>query len=425
VTIRARVVLALFILSTLGAFATGWNPYFNLAYLWGGLLLIAFIWSRLSLRGLQLERRPRSIRTQVGRSFEESFILRNHSRFPKLWVEIRDHSELPGHRASTVKQRLGFGKQKTWIVRTICIRRGRFRIGIADLHSGDPFGLFPQEERISQEFFLVVMPRTERLRSSPLRAGRLPGGDATRQRTHQVTPNASGVREYAPGDAMNRIHWKSTARLRRLITKEFEFDPQAEVWILLDANALVHAGDVEEQSASLVSRVVHGDIDLPRSTEEYAVAIVAAITFFLLERNREVGLIAHGSFRHIIQSDRGVPQLYRILESLAVLEAEGSNPLDAVLKVEEHRIPRGASLVIVTPSVEPTVIRTAQELVRKGIETLLILLDPMSFGGEGESNGVFISAQSAGIPVRQIRYGDSIAQSLAQTGGFRVVPIGV
>ena len=38
---------------------------------------------------------------------------------------------------------------------------------------------------------------------------------------------------------MRRIHWPTTARRGQLIVKEFEQDPQAEVWIFLDAQQRV------------------------------------------------------------------------------------------------------------------------------------------------------------------------------------------
>jgi uncharacterized protein (DUF58 family) len=63
------------------------------------------------------------------------------------------------------------------------------------------------------------------IHSFPLPSGLLSGGEALRRRTHQITPNAAGVRDYAPGDPLNRIHWISTARRRRLMVKEFELDP--------------------------------------------------------------------------------------------------------------------------------------------------------------------------------------------------------
>jgi len=248
VSTRAKVVIGLLIISIAGALATGWKTYYNLSYVWASLLIISYGWSRISLNGITLRRQPRSLRAQVGRTFEESFVIQNSSRVGKLWIELRDHSELPGHRASTVMTGLPSKNEKTWVVRTLCTRRGRFRVGSAEIHSGDPFGLFPRVIEIKQEYYLVVLPRIERIHSFVFPSGRLPGGDALQYRTHQVTPNAAGVREYAPGDSLNRIHWKTTARRQKLMVKEFEFDPQAEVWILLDASAKVQAGKIKEMS---------------------------------------------------------------------------------------------------------------------------------------------------------------------------------
>ena len=40
---------------------------------------------------------------------------------------------------------------------------------------------------------------------------------------------------------MKRIHWPSTARRGRFMVKEFEQDPQADIWIFLDAQREVQA----------------------------------------------------------------------------------------------------------------------------------------------------------------------------------------
>jgi uncharacterized protein (DUF58 family) len=274
-------------------------------------------------------------------------------------------------------------------------------------------------KEIKQEYYLVVLPRTERIRSFAFPAGRLPGGEAIRHRTHQITPNAAGIRDYSPGDSLNRIHWKSTAKRQKLIVKEFEFDPQAEVWILLDAYADVQVGSFVEMSSEITAGIVYGEFGIPKSTEEYAVAIVASIALHLIERDREIGLISHGVARHVIQTDRGTAQLYNILESLAVLDARGALSLSDLLKVEGHRIPRGASVVIVTASRNPNLIASAQDLSRKGISPVLILLDSESFGGDSGSQDLLFAAQSAGIPARLIRYQDSLAQTLTQRASFR------
>jgi uncharacterized protein (DUF58 family) len=411
---RTWIVLILFLLSLFGGVTTGWDTYYALAYVWGGAFFISLLWSSVALTGINVNRRPRSLRAQVGRTYEEIISLKNSSRVVKLWLEIRDLSQLPGHRASSVTTNLGRRQSREWLVRTICTRRGRFRIGPIELHAGDPFGFFPKMKKFEQEFQILVLPKTDPIRDFPFPSGRLPGGDALRQRTHQVTPNASGVRDYAPGDSLNRIHWRSTARLRRLIAKEFEFDPQAEVWIILDAEGQVQYGKLEERSPDLVAGVVHGDFELPCSTEEYAVAVAASLTMHLAERDRAVGFISQGRSRHVLQSNRGEAQLYHILESLAVLEAKGDFSINELLKIEGPRIPRGASVVVITPSVAPSVLATVHELKRSGLSPVLVLLNSQSFGGLEGSRRIASASHTEGIPVRFVSYGDSLTEALSR-----------
>jgi uncharacterized protein (DUF58 family) len=168
---------------------------------------------------------------------EERLSLRNTSRVPKLWLEVRDHSDLPGHEASLVVDSLAPGHERVWVARSICRERGRFRLGPLSLTTGDPFGLFQVTRQVPQTNHIVVYPMTFELPDFTLPLGPMPGGDALRRRTHYVTANASGVRDYAPGDSFNRIHWRSTARRDRLISKEFELDPLSDIWLSWMATA--------------------------------------------------------------------------------------------------------------------------------------------------------------------------------------------
>src|SRR5690606_33370762 len=103
-----------------------------------------------------------------------------------------------------------------------------------------------------------------------------PGEGRFRKRTHYVTPNASGIREYAPGDSFNRIHWPTVARTNNLMVKLFELDPASDIWIILDLEKKVQVGTGEE------------------GTEEYAVNIAASIARYFLVANRSVGFISFG-----------------------------------------------------------------------------------------------------------------------------------
>jgi uncharacterized protein (DUF58 family) len=410
---RAAVVLVLFALSLVGGIVSGKGIFFNLVYLWGGLLLVSFGWSRASLAGIGLRRTTRSLRAQVGGTLEERLFLNNRSRFPKVWLEVHDHSDVPGHRASTVTVGLGPGHERTWLVRTVCIRRGDYRLGPATLEGGDPFGLFPVSREAPDTQQVVVMPMTVPLSTFTIPSGQRPGGEALRHRAHQVTPSAAGVRDYAPGDGFNRIHWPSTARRDRLIVKEFELDPKADIWIFLDASRQAQAGSSEVAPADIPTWPGPRRVSLPPSTEEYGVAAAASLALYFLRQDRAVGMAAYGKARQVIQPDRGERQLYRLLESLAVVRAEGWLSLEEVLKVESPQIPRGASLALISPSVSPGVLSAARQLDRRGVQSVLVLLDAHSFGGPAGSRALALTAQKAGLNVRLVSCGADLGAALS------------
>ncbi len=412
-TARAAVVMGLLAASLAAAIVSGRQLFYSLAYTWGGLLLLSFLWSRSALAGVRLRRWAPRLRSQVGLPFEEVLSLSNASRVPKAWLEVEDRSELPGHAVSSVTVGLGPRRERTWIVRTLCTRRGEFRLGPAVLHGGDPFGLFPATREVQEVQRLLVLPMTAAITAFSLPSGQRPGGEALRQRTHQVTPNASSVRDYAPGDGLNRIHWPSTARRRRLIVKEFELDPKSDIWIFIDAERRVQAGSREFPSPEVRLRPVLGPRTLPPSTEEYAVAAAASIAAHLLQRDRAVGIVAHGRQRHVIQPDRGARQRSRLLESLAVLQAEGRTSLDQVLRIELPQMPRGANLVLITPSVSPRVAGWMLDLARRGLLPMAILLDAESFGGPPGSRALAEAIRRAGFEVRLLSCGEDIGRALS------------
>lgn len=435
-TSRAVGVSGLFVICLVAAIISGRQLFFSLSYVWGGLLLAAYVWSRSSLRGVVLRRRAQSARAQVGHLLEERFELVNSSSLPKLWVEVRDQTELPGYRAtaltglglfgpsdlighsgSAVSSSLAPGARVEWIARTVCTRRGRFALGPTELDGGDPFGLFTAARTQPVSQWIVVLPAVFPITSFPIPSGRLPGGDALRHRTHQVTPNAAGVRDYEPGDSLNRIHWRSTAKRDRLIVKEFEFDPMADVWLVLDmAEASQYALEVDREAEKGVRRTLRGaDLarQIPPSTDEYAVSIAASLAFHFMERDRNVGLIARGSTRQVVQPERGHAQLQRLLESLAVSEAKGSHSIQQVIKIEGDLIPRGATVILVSADVSPRLAQVTQDLQRSGKAPVVILLDAASFGGPHGGMQIAETLRRRQTPVKFVQYGDDLGRALS------------
>ena len=410
---RARVIFVLLMVCAGLALAGGKPIFANMAYLLAGLLVVSFVWSRVSLSGISLTRLARTHRGQVGVPFEEAFVLRNASRWSKVWLEIEDLSDLPGHRVSTVLTGFGAGHERKWPVRTICRDRGRFHLGPTRLLSGDPFGLFPAARYLAERQHVIILPMTLPLTSFSVPSGRRAGGEALRERTHQVTPNAAGVRDYAPGDGFHRIHWRSTARRGRLIVKEFELDPMADAWLVVDASRVAHWSLRAAPSPNVRPRFLPEAATLAPSSLEYAVTAAASIGLYLLARGQSVGLMASGRTRQVIQPDRGAAQLYRVLEALAVVDGDGAMDLEDLMKVEVPQIPRGSAAIVVTASPEERVLVAARHLERRGIPPVLVLLDASSFGGPPGSESLALAARRNGYPVRLLRCGESLAAGLA------------
>jgi uncharacterized protein (DUF58 family) len=406
----------LLVLVLAGGMATGRRLFFNLTYLLTALLIVSYFWSWANVHGISLVRQTSSQRSQVGEIAEERFLVRNKSVIPKLWVEVHDHSDLPDHRASSVVNSLGSRRSRGWSVRTVCRKRGRFQLGPISLISSDPFGLFEHSKQLSATSSLVVYPLTVDLPHFTLPSGELPGGGAMRRRTHYVTTNVSGVRDYFPGDSFNRIHWRSTARTGQLMVKEFELDPTADVWLFLDMQGAVQAELLWQEEVAEVAALRKSRPGLPPSTEEYSVSITASLARHFLSHNRAVGLIAYGQKREIIVPDRGERQLNKIMEALAVIRAVGTIPMAQIIAAEGKGLGRNTSVIVVSPSDDIAWAERLRDLRRRGIQGIGIVPDATTFGKPVQTETVLAALHQSGIRAFRVREGDTLQAALSPAG---------
>ncbi|TMF98522.1 MAG: DUF58 domain-containing protein, partial [Chloroflexi bacterium] len=282
------VIAALVAMSVL-AFVSGYWFFYRAAYVLGGLVVICLIWARVHAGALEVTVERANDRLQVGQETEARVRLQSRSKFTKVWLEAEDETDMPGTPARTVLTLPSSGA-RNWKVNVRCARRGIYRSGPVRITTGDPFGLFRLTRTYGERRQLLVLPRPEELPYFWSPVAQLPGEGSVRRRTHYVTPNASGVRDYYPGDSYNRIHWRSTARLGRLMVKTFEMDPTSNVWILLDLQGSVQAGAGDE------------------STEEYGVRIATSLAYHFVHSNRILGLMAFGREAVVLDPTRGSQQ---------------------------------------------------------------------------------------------------------------------
>ena len=413
----SRILAAIIILVGLvGALVDAGDIYVRMLYLGILFILLSWIWTRISLRGLDVRRRARSLRASVGDVFEEHYEIVNESRVGKLWVEIVNESTMPMVSGSRVMTLVGRNQRRTYVARTWLFRRGGFKLGPTRLTSGDPFGLFREERIIPAFSSLIVLPMIYPISSFLSPPGLLPGGQVIRRKAIDMTPHASGVREYVSGDPMKRIHWPTTARRDQLIVKEFEQDPQSEVWLFLDAQYGVHIEKPFEQPEIASDSWIFGrrpKFELPPSTLEYAVSIAASLAHYYIEQRRAVGLVTVSRQYQIIPAERSERQEGKILETLAFIEADSELSIAGLVAAQAGQLPPGSSAILVTPTVKPELMAAIDDLQRRNLRPVVVLLIADSFNGEAGGEKLYTTLYERNIPVCRIYCGADLSYELS------------
>lgn len=358
----------------------------------GGLFIVALFWSRGLRRGLSAGRRLRFGWVAVGDRLSEQLAIHNSSLFPAFWVEVVDHSNVPGYRTAVVHS-ISSGQTLKWRQSAVCQQRGLFRLGPWELHTSDPFGIFQVTIAYDQAEEIVIHPPVDASIPISLPAGQSHGRAKARERTWQATLNAAGVRDYQPQDPYRWIHWPTTAHRNELFVRQFDLDAAGDIWLLLDLQSSVQVG--------------YG----PEGTEEHAVLLAAALASLGLRQNRATGLAIYDQNPALIPPARGRGQEWRILRALALASADGQNDLDLAIRDLRRAARRGSAVVVITPRGTADFLPELLRLAQTGVQVNAILLDRVSFG-DGPDNTAYSSLglrdaiRQLGIESHVIRQGE-------------------
>jgi uncharacterized protein (DUF58 family) len=358
--IRKLQLLLLAVVIVVAAFSTGLTFLFYLVYL--GLLIVggSYVLTRLGLSDLEAGYAVSQLSGHVGDWVKVTYTLRNTSRLPKPWLEVHNPTSLP---AGLPGRALALGRrsERSWAVRMPLIRRGHFRVEPLQIRTGDPFGFFESAATVGNGVTVVVYPRTEALPLWRLPAANLDGSHAMRERTLQTTPLATTVRPWAPGDAFNRIHWKSTARHGDIQVKEFDLEQTADAWLILDLDRGVQAGIGDE------------------STVESAIRVAASIADLAIQENRAVGATVGAHRLTNLPPDRGSRQRLKIMQLLAAVDGDGTTPLSETLVAAVPRIRRGMTAVVITSSLDRAWVKPLSTLRARGVACVVVWLDAAAY----------------------------------------------
>ncbi|MSQ29044.1 MAG: DUF58 domain-containing protein [Dehalococcoidia bacterium] len=375
-------------------FATGFWLLFRIAYVIAVAIPLLYLWTRAMAKSLEVEVERTSQRVTQGQPIEGYITVRSRSILPKVWLEVDDPASIPGHTARRVFT-MGTHGAMSWTYRTRTRIRGVYTLGPVTVSASDPFGFFTFRRTFGDQSTVLVYPNAPDLSNFAISPANLPGEGRFRRRTHNVTPNVAGLREYAPGDSFNRIHWPATARKGEPMVKQFELDPASDIWVVLDLEAQHHVGEGED------------------GTEESAVQIAAAVIRHFVNANRSVGLITFGDDLRVDEPDRGQSHFTRTLESLALARAVGDVPLSNLLLEESRRFGRHTTVVVVTPSTDEQWAYMLMSLGARGVKVAAVLIQADTFGNAPNPLPVYGTLAAAGIYAYTVKAHDDLRRVLS------------
>jgi uncharacterized protein (DUF58 family) len=199
------------------------------------------------------------------------------------------------------------------------------------------------------------------------------------------------------------------------MVKEFEQDPQADIWIFLDAYRPAHFSMPESptpyQAENMWLR--RPKVSLPKDTFEYAVSAAASLANFFLMDKRAIGLACAAGKLFVVPCERGERQISKIMETLAFLQPEGTMPLLELVNIQAKLLPLGSGIVIITSSDRPELLLALEDLHRRNLRPVVVMIKAETFGGQGKTEKIVANLQARNIPVCQIGSGDDLGTQLA------------
>ncbi len=248
---------------------SGLRVLYVLLFLQGLLLLAALamnVWSAFTFAYVQEMDELSSTR---GETVHLHLEIHNERPFPYPMMRIRVRTLVPGKPWESTFN-LAAHAHVAFDIPIPCHYRGEYAVGLSEVEIRDIFGLMVlpfKMERLPyyRDKKLLVHPRVTQL---PERSTRPPDAKAYVRFTalHTETEESfSHTREYRPGDRARQIHWKLSARVGKLYSRQYDIATEPSMLILLDASPGRIPGEPALQwqdtacscAATLIAHVLH------------------------------------------------------------------------------------------------------------------------------------------------------------------------
>lgn len=356
----------------------------TLIYLVVGALVAGLWWSRRALTHVEAIRRF-SAHAFLGERVNIDLHIRNKGWLPLPWLELRETLPvaLVGPNSFQSVIHLGPRGDAHFAYSVEARKRGYYSIGPLSITTGDILGLSDSLEARSQPQALVVYPKIIPFTSMQIPSQSPQGTLRHRLPLFEDPTRVFGKREYASGDSLRRIDWKSSATSGRLQVKQFEPSIALETFVVLNLQA---------EDYYYRSRV---------DSTELAIVIAASISNWIVGQKQMVGMMVNGRDPLVadgrpqsIPPGKGKRHMMRLLETLARVETTDNSPLVPLLQQQRYQLPWGTTLIVVTGQASEALLDELYQARRAGQNAIVILS-----GGNTSDELIRHRARTFAIPV--------------------------
>lgn len=403
-------IIGVFIYFAAGGTQSGWLYYILALIL--AVMTLGFIIPRLSLINIEITREAPPM------CYEDDEItiilrVRNNSSRLRPFIYLREH--LPSQYFSGEHERvfpvmsLSPGEERNITYTVKCLQRGLVTFSRCELGCSYPFGLFPAFARVRALHFLTIFPRGPHIEKLGLLS---PSSHAILFGQHRALSIAGrsfdfmGIREYFPSDGTRFIHWPSTARLGKLMVKEFNDASQTRLILVVDAHTMASMGEGRE------------------NTLEYSIKAAASIVEYAYRSRIPLTLLSGaGDDIHVLPR----PAKFQILQYLSSLSSSCSllpgQMVERYLEGDAVQSSLSGQMIILqsVPIIEKSVF---EALRSHKISASIMFFDGFSFSREGASpygSRRYEEAEAVcaelGIPCSTLRKGDNLKDILESDAG--------
>jgi len=340
----------------------------KIVYLFAGIYLLGGWWSRRSLQGLQIERsfRPRAFpREEVPVSLQ----IHNTSRLPVIWLHLQDKLPLEISRHRSFMQVVSIAPRASSRLAYILQpqKRGYYPVGPLLIKGGDLLGLLPEHRSEGVVSHLTVFPEIYPISELNLQTHSPLGSLSYSQPIFEDPSRPRGKRDYAVGDPLRRIDWKSSAAAGKLQTRLFSPTVNLEMAMFLN---------LDQQDYSFRNRM---------GVSELAITVAASLATWGAHQRQAVGLYCNGSdpigkdgLAQNITPRKGRLQLGLILETLARVNLTGGISLEQMLHLCWPHLRWGTTITIITPQARTELLDELMLARRAGLQAVLVLCGSQS-----------------------------------------------